>query len=85
MFIGYWYEYTSNGNGSTPDNDNSAEQRGTYDFFLSNQSEITKQNDFIVKIPQQCYDNMTNDDILKMKSIINYYKLVNKQYTIISY
>ncbi len=85
VFEGWWYEYTANGNGTTPDADNSAEQRDAYEFFLSNQIEITTQNDFIVKVPQVCFVNMTNDDILKMKSIINYYKIVNKQYTIIPY
>ncbi|MCF6184352.1 MAG: hypothetical protein L3J56_06945, partial [Bacteroidales bacterium] len=44
IYEGYWYEYTSNGNGSSPDIDSSAEQRDAYEFYLSNQTEITNQN-----------------------------------------
>ncbi len=85
VFDGFWYEYINEGNGTNPDIDNSAKKRGKYEFYLSNQSEITNQNDFVVKIPQVCYNNMTTDDFHKMRTIIEYYKLVNKQYTIIPY
>lgn len=85
IFNGYWYEYIADGNGTAPDTDNSAQLRNIYGFYLSNQIEITSQNDFIVKVPQTCYNNLSQDDLHKMKAIIEYYKLVNKQYTIISF
>ncbi len=85
VFDGFWYEYTGMGDGTVPSSDNSAKKRGKYELYLSNQTEITNQNDFIVKVPQVCYNNMTTDDFHKMRTIIEYYKLVNKQYKIIPY
>lgn len=85
VFLGYWYEYIASGNGNNPDVDNSAQKRGEYKFVLSNQQEMSSQNDFVVKIPIQCYNIMTGNDFMKMKTILNYYKLANKFYTIISY
>lgn len=85
VYLGYWYKYIANGNGTLPNNDSSAERQNEYKFFLSNKLEMSSQNDFIVKVPSQCYNNMSDNDFLKIKTIINYYKLVNKTYTIISY
>lgn len=85
FFKGYWYEYASNGNGNSPDIDSSAQQRCEYEFYLSNQSETSNQNDFLVKVPQTYYNLMTHDDFLKMREIVEFYKLTQKKYTIIPY
>ncbi len=85
VYLGYWYEYISNAHDAPPDIDSSAQQRGKYEFYISNKSEISSQNDFIIKVPSACYNIMTDNDFLKMREIIEYYKLAQKIYTIISY
>lgn len=87
VFENKWYDYISTGSGINPNL-----EPGTvvtlgddYEFFLSNQAELSSQNDFIIKIPAVCYNNMTLSDFVEMRAIIEYYKLANKTYTIISY
>ena len=85
IYNNYWYHYNSTGNGGSPDADHAAEKGDVIETFFINISETTSANDFIVNIPTSCYNSMTEDDINKMHSIINYYKLVNKTYTLKTY
>ena len=87
VYLGKWYHYINTGTGATPDleDETVVTVGGDYEFYLSNQQELSSQNDFVVKIPQACYVDMTADDFHKMRVIIEYYKLANKTYTIIPY
>lgn len=85
VYDNYYYEYTAPGNGNNPDEDPAAVKGEEIETYFVNISETTSANDFIVNIPTACYNSMTADDINKMHSIINFYKLVNKTYTLKTY
>lgn len=53
-------------------------------LYLYNNSELSSQNDFIVKIPTSCYSAMTDFEFIQMRTIIEFYKLAQKKYTLIS-
>lgn len=82
IYNNYWYHYNSTGNGNTPDMDGAAIKEEKIETFLVNLQETTSANDFIVNVPAACYNLMSDDDFNRMHSILNYYKLVNKTYTI---
>ena len=54
-------------------------------IYLANIQEYYENADFIINIPLAFYNNLTSDDFAKMNKIIDYYKLVEKTYTIQSY
>ncbi len=53
-------------------------------LYLYHNAELSSQNDFIVKIPSACYSGMTDFESIQMRTIIEFYKLAQKTYTIIS-
>lgn len=85
IYQNYFYEYTNTGNGSYPDSDPSAVRGDEIETYIINKEETTSANDFIVNVPSEYYNLMSEDDLNKMHSIINYYKLVNKTYSIKSF
>jgi len=52
------------------------------EIYLYNSSEHISSQSFIINIPEDDYNNLTSDDLSKLNKIVNYYKLVDKQYTI---
>jgi len=62
---------------------NISENEETIIFY--NISEINNEFDFVVNIHLSDYLSLSNEDFFKMNKIINYYKLVDKRYKIISY
>jgi hypothetical protein len=53
--------------------------------YLNNSTELSSQNDFVVKVPASCYNSMDTHSFHKMRTILEFYKMAQKTYSIISY
>ncbi len=85
VYIGYWYEYTGNGNGLNPELDPNARIDEKIAIFQGNDTEDGYELDFYVNVPEAVFDAFSEDEILKLKKIIDYYKLVEMRYEIKTY
>jgi hypothetical protein len=85
IYNNYWYEYTGAGNGTNPASDPNATQRDKIETFIGNNDEDVYNYDFVVRVPFAVYSNFSDDDILKLKKTIEYYKLAEMRYNINTY
>lgn len=85
IYNNIWYSYDSDGDGTEPDKDAAATEGLPIETMLVNKTELVNNVDFIVYIPDVCYNAMTTDDLNRLNAIIKYYKLFDKSYEIKTY
>ena len=85
VYNNFWYEYNGQGNGGLPSTDANAIRREEIQTFIGNAVEDIYQNDFVVYVPIDVYNGFSEDDILKLKKTIEYYKLAEMRYNIKTY
>ncbi len=85
VYKNYWYRFLKNSTGVPPQTDN-AVCLGAYQIFLGNiENQTAPIYDFIVYIPYNKYITLSDTDFSKIKSIVNYYKLIEKNFIIKHY
>ncbi|OQY01375.1 MAG: hypothetical protein B6I20_07785 [Bacteroidetes bacterium 4572_117] len=82
IYDNYWYGYTGAGNGSNPSADPNAAMGDQIDTFVENSGAAGSGFDFTVNIPETCFVNLSEHDILSLKKTIGYYKLAEMRYEI---
>ncbi len=82
IYQNQWYSYTATGNGNTPDTDAAATAGDLLTTYMHNKEEQRLNSSFIVNIPSNCYSMMTTDDVNRLKSTVEFYKLADKSYEI---
>lgn len=80
------YSYNGTGSGDFPYLDSNATVFLTnYDFLLANRFEDNSMTDFIIMIPSAVYITLSASDFSTINKIVNFYRLYNKSFNIISY
>lgn len=84
VYENYWYKYIGDSNNVTPDLDTNAEKGERIPMILGI-NELYYSNDFIVYVPEAVYNKFSDTDIVKLKEVVNYYKLAEMRYMIKTY
>jgi hypothetical protein len=85
IYNNFWFNYIGTGNGDIPSGDPVAIIGHEIETYINDKYDASNTSDFTVNVPIAVYNNFTEDDILKLKKIIEYYKLAEMRYTIKTY